>query len=100
MRYLENTANKLLPKEQFEKEFFRQVQIHELSDRGYGLLFLDDQRCNIDTFYKVTAPLINKFHVSIAVIKLRLMKLGFLNEVKQKPNKVFHPARSLSRTLG
>ena len=90
----------LLPKEQFEKEFFRQAQIHELSDRGYGLLYLDNQRCNVDTFYKVTAPVVNKFQVSSTVVKLRLMKLGFLNEAKQKPNKAFQPTRSLSRPLG
>lgn len=61
----------LLPKEQFEKEFFRQAQLHELLDRGYGLLYLDDQKCNVDTFYKVTGPLMQKFQVSRSVIKLR-----------------------------
>lgn len=89
----------LLPREEFEKEFFRQAQIHGLSDRGHGLLYLDEQKCNIDTFYKVSAPLVNKFQVSRTVVKLRLMKLGFLNESHQKPNKAFQPTRSLSRPL-
>ncbi|WP_415880002.1 ImmA/IrrE family metallo-endopeptidase [Methylomonas sp. TEB] len=70
----------LLPKEQFEKEVFWQAQKYELSDRGFGLLYLDDQRCNIDAFHKVTAPLMQMFQVSRTVVKLRLIKLGFLNE--------------------
>lgn len=79
----------LLPKDQFEREFFRQAHLHELSDRGYGLLYLDDQKCNIDTFYRVTAPLAHEFQVSRSVIKLRLLKLGFLNEAQRMPNKAF-----------
>lgn len=70
----------LLPKKQFEKEFFRQVFLHELSDRGHGLLYVDDQACNIDAFHKVTAPLVKKFQVSRSVVKRRLLRLGFLNE--------------------
>lgn len=70
----------LLPKEQFEREFFRQAQLNELLDRGFGLLYLDGQKCNVDTFYKVTGSLMQKFQVSRSVIKLRLSKLGFLNE--------------------
>lgn len=79
----------LLPKKQFEKEFFRQAQRYELSDRGHGLLYLDNQRCNIDAFNNVTTPLIHKFQVSQTVVKLRLKKLGFLIEAEQKPNKAF-----------
>lgn len=79
----------LLPKVQFEREFFRQVHLHDLSNRGYGLLYLDDQACNVDTFYKVTAPLVKKFQVSRSVIKLRLLKLGFLNNAQCMPNKAY-----------
>ena len=90
----------LLPKKQFEQEFFMQAKIHKLFDRGYGLLYLDDQRCNIDTFYRVTAPLVKKFKVSRTVVKLRLIELGVLNEARQKPNKSFLTIRTLSRPLG
>ena len=89
----------ILPKEQFEKEVFSQTQRYELSDRGHGLIYLDDQRCNVDTFHRVTAPLMKMFQVSRTVVKLRLMKLGFLNEAQQKPNKAFQPTRSLARTV-
>lgn len=82
----------LLPKKQFERAFFRQAHLQELSDRGYGLLYLDDQKCNIDSFYKVTAPLMKEFQVSRSVIKLRLLKLGFLNEAQRMPNNALHRA--------
>lgn len=87
----------LLPKEQFERAFFKQVLQHELSDRGYGLLYLDDQRCNIDTFYKVTEPLMNMFRVSRSTIKLRLLKLGFLNDAQRVPNNHIHPTQKTPR---
>ena len=86
----------LLPKKRFEKEFFRQAQINDLSDHGYGLLYLDNQRCNIDTFYRVTAPLMSEFQVSRTVVKLRLIKLGFLNEVKNIPNNAFQITQPFS----
>lgn len=90
----------LLPKKQFKQEFILQAKKHKLFDRGHGLLYLDDQRCNIDTFYRVTAPLVKKFKVSRTVVKLRLKELGLLNEARQKPNKPFQPTRPLSRPLG
>ena len=79
----------LLPREQFKKEFFRQAIFHELFDRGHGLLYLDDQKCNVDTFFEVTSPLVQNFQVSRSVVKLRLLKMGFLNEVSQSSKKAF-----------
>nr|VFJ64957.1 MAG: Restriction endonuclease [Candidatus Kentron sp. FW] len=85
----------LLPKKQFEGEFSKQeVKLHQLSDRGFGLLYLDEQRCNIDTFRKVTSPLMREFQVSRSVVKIRLSELGFL---KEAPNSAVHPMRRLSR---
>lgn len=79
----------LLPREQFKKEFFRQAVLHDLFDRGHGLLYLDDQKCNVDTFFEVTSPLVQKFQVSRSVVKLRLLKMRFLNEVSQTSKKAF-----------
>ena len=76
----------LLPKDQFTREFLKQVVRHNLSDRGFGLLYLDGQRCNIDTYHSVTYPLMKEYAVSRSVVKLRLMKLGFLNEAQIMPN--------------
>lgn len=89
----------LLPKEQFEKEFYMQIIRHGLSDHGHGLLYLDDQKCNIENFLKVTASLKYIFQVSRRVIKIRLLKLGLLNEVQKIPNKIFQSKRVLSQML-
>lgn len=70
----------LLPEESFSSSFKLQVIKNDLSDRGFGLLFLDNQKCNIDTFYKVTEPLVAEYDVSRTAIKIRLKKLGLLKE--------------------
>lgn len=91
----------LLPREQFERAFFRQAYLHQLSDRGYGLLYLDGQACNVSTFIKVTAPLMNEFQVSRSTIKLRLLKLGFLNEARSGPHissRQYHLAKTAADT--
>ncbi len=77
----------LLPTDQFVKAFLIEAARNELVDKGYGLLYLDAQKCNQDTFYKVTSRLKNKFKVSRSAVKIRLGKLGFLNEASKMPNK-------------
>ena len=83
----------LLPKQQFTSEFLRQAVQHDLSDRGYGLLYLDEQKCNLDTYYSITSQLMKKFHVSRSVVKLRLLKLGFLKEAQDVPKNPFQSTR-------
>ncbi len=85
----------LLPKKQFVSEFLRQAAKHEVSDRGHGLLYLDDQKCNLNSFYNITSPLMREFEVSRSVVKLRLMKLGYLKEMQGKPHNPFQPTRAL-----
>lgn len=89
----------LLPKEQFKKEFYKQTLLHGLSNHGHGLLYLDDQKCNIENFLKVTASLKHTFEVSRRVIKIRLQKLGLLNDVQKMPSKAFQSKRSLLQML-
>ncbi|MCI5132165.1 MAG: ImmA/IrrE family metallo-endopeptidase [Candidatus Electrothrix sp. EH2] len=90
----------LLPVEQFRREFFNQLAVHNLSDRGYGLFYLDNQRCNINAFYSITSALMNKFYVSRSVVKIRLLKLGYLNEAEQVTKKVSRLAQSMPRLFG
>jgi len=78
----------LLPKTQFLESFAGLVEYFGLSNRGYGLIYLDNQKCNLDTFYQITSPLMKNFQVSRSVVKLRLISLGFLNEVKQKSHEI------------
>lgn len=72
----------LLPREPFLADFYSVAEDIGLQDRGFGILFLDNQRCNIDAYYRVTNVLKSKYAVSRSVIKIRLKKLGALNEPK------------------
>jgi len=70
----------LLPERQFIADFFSVVESLELKDRGFGILYLDEQPCNVQSFLNATEKLKRKYKVSREVIKLRLKKMGLLNE--------------------
>lgn len=71
----------LLPQSQFIADFFSIVESLELTDRGFGILYLDEQPCNLHNFYHVINTLKTKYKVSMQVIKIRLKKMGLLKEM-------------------
>lgn len=70
----------LLPKNVFVRDFLLLAAEKKLTNRGYGVLYLDNQRCNQDSYYTITDSLKRKYNVSRTVLKLRLKKLGLLKE--------------------
>lgn len=62
----------LLPREKFLKEFFRLYGKENLVDKSFGILYVDNQSCNLDTFYRLTNQLRSMFQVSRQVIEIRL----------------------------
>jgi len=70
----------LLPKEQLLQTFKSIAALNGISNRGFGVLYLDSQKCNQDAYYSVTSPLMTCYKVSRRVIKIRLKKIGFINE--------------------
>lgn len=70
----------LLPRGQFTADFFSVVESLKLKDRGFGVLYLDEQACNIQNFLRATDTLKRKYNVSREVVKIRLKKMGLLNE--------------------
>jgi hypothetical protein len=68
----------LLPAESVIAAAMAEAAAIHLVDRGHGLIFLDGQRCNFESFYQVTSPLMAKFNVSRSVIKIRLTELGLI----------------------
>jgi len=70
----------LLPQDKFVYDFLALVEQLGLSKRGYGVLYLDEQPCNLDSYYKITDTLMNKYSVSRTVVKIRLKNLGLLTE--------------------
>lgn len=70
----------ILPNEQFSEAVWRQAKALGIADRGFGLIYLDDQQCNIQSYYLLTTPLMSVFKASRSMIKIRLKQLGVLNE--------------------
>ncbi len=84
----------LLPKNHLS-QCFRVIAAHNgLFNRGFGVLYLDEQPCNQEAFYRVTDSLMEYFEVSRAALKIRLMNLGLVNvSCNNSPNKKLHPTR-------
>lgn len=70
----------LLPKNEFVHTFRSVAARNDLTNRGFGVLYLDCQKCNQDTFFSISSPLMNRYKVSRIAVKIRLKKLGFINE--------------------
>jgi Zn-dependent peptidase ImmA (M78 family) len=74
----------LLPTNDFIQKFKSIAAQNGISNRGFGVLYLDHQQCNQDAYYKISAPLMEHYKVSRKAIKIRLKKLGFINEPKNE----------------
>jgi Zn-dependent peptidase ImmA (M78 family) len=78
----------LMPRKFFVAEFLRIAYQHDIKDKGFGRLYLDDQECNQQDFYIVTTALMKEFGVSRAAVAMRLQTLGLLRDVRKKPNSI------------
>ncbi|NQT63951.1 MAG: ImmA/IrrE family metallo-endopeptidase [Candidatus Marinimicrobia bacterium] len=74
----------LLPQKQTLKCFWELALKHNLKDRGFGLLYVDNQPGNVSRFMSITGKLVDKFDVSRAAIQFRLEQLGLLNDDRDK----------------
>lgn len=70
----------LLPRRPFINDFLGLIQQLGIKDRSFGLLYLDKQECNQKAYYQITNMLKNKYKVSRSVVRIRLKKLGLLND--------------------
>lgn len=70
----------LLPTSNFIQNFESITARNGLYDRGFGVLYLDNQKCNKESYYNATSPLMKIYNVSRHAIKIKLKKLGFINE--------------------
>jgi Zn-dependent peptidase ImmA (M78 family) len=86
----------LLPTQAFLKEFFRAAQEFDVRDRGFGVIYLDDQAVNQQVYYMLTNRLMNIFNASRQAIKYRLTALGYLNETRNVRH-IIQVTRSLFR---
>lgn len=72
----------LLPKGSFVADFLKLAYQHDIKDRGFGLLYVDNQLCNQANYYNITNALRARYKVSRTAIKLRLEAFGLLRDVR------------------
>lgn len=70
----------LLPKHNVIEDFHGLVAKLGLSNRGYGLLYVDKQPCNIQSFETISAHFMTEYGVSRTAATLRLQALGLLRD--------------------
>lgn len=91
IRRLEWQANSfasclLLPFDAFGKRTFEVAVELGLKDKGFGLLYLDEQPVNRRAYYTLTSALMEIFAVSRTAVTIRLKALGLLREAgTQRP---------------
>lgn len=66
----------LLPRTLFKKLFIAHLNYYGNKNRWFSPLFIDNQPCNIDNYFKIIIPLAKYFSVSQETIKIRLEGLG------------------------
>ena len=80
----------LLPR----KQFFRKVEefrsLLDITDRGHGYIYVDDQPCNLQDYYKLLTFLKMEFGVSKQAIEVKLKRLGMLNDQRNKIGSPFN----------
>lgn len=82
-------ASYLLLPEDF---FLERADIHrkslEIRDRGHGYIFVDDQPCNLASYYQLLTNLSSDFVVSMQVVEIKLKNLGMLTDQRRNPERL------------
>ena len=68
----------LLPERQFIADFLSVAESFGLKDRGFGLLYLDEQACNLQSFFYVTGILKDTYKVASEPALAHLEEYGRL----------------------
>ena len=75
-------ASLLMPRSNFLEDFLLFVRTVDLADKGFGALYVDDQKCNLETYYVITTQLMERYNVSRAAATIRLQSLGMLVDAR------------------
>jgi Zn-dependent peptidase ImmA (M78 family) len=73
-------ASLLIPKNIFLEQFALLLTKEGITNKGHGFLYVDNQKCNLDSFYKITNELKNIFNVSRKAIEIRMIDLELLTD--------------------
>jgi len=85
LRRLEWQANHfascvLMPKSQIEADFATLTESLSLADKGFGALYVDNQACNLNSYFLITGKLMQDYRVSRQAVTYRLVDLGLIRD--------------------
>lgn len=70
----------LMPKDDFISSFKQAISLYDVSNRGFGALYVDDQPCNMRSYLLVIRRLMTIYCASKTAVHIRLKSLGLLND--------------------
>ena len=77
-------ASLLMPRTHVLEDFRRLVRTLEISDKGFGALYVDNQACNLHNYEVVTGDLMRQYGVSRTAATIRLQSLGLLRDARMR----------------
>lgn len=78
-------SNLLVPRYKLRTAFYEAANVLSINIQRRGGLYVDNQRCNLHNFYRLTDLLTQRFRVSRAVIAIALKDMGFLEDQRRTP---------------
>lgn len=78
----------LMPKDKISLDVLELLKILNMKNKGFGMIYLDEQDCNIQNFMKISQSLSAKYSVSIEALKIRLQGLNILHIVENTPKHI------------
>lgn len=78
----------LMPKDKISLDVLELLKILNMKNKGFGMIYLDEQDCNIQNFMKISQSLSAKYSVSIEALKIRLQGLNILHIVENTPTHI------------
>ena len=72
-----------MPIESFVTDFAWELRRLNVTEKGQGPLYVDEQVCNISTYMGVTSRLMKFYGVSRHAVSIRLEGLGLMRDVRR-----------------
>lgn len=76
-------ASLLMPVQSFVTDFAWELRRLDLTEKGKGPLYVDEQECNINNYMEVTGRLMKFYGVSRQAVSIRLEGLGLMRDVRR-----------------
>jgi hypothetical protein len=75
-------ASLLMPRKNFLTDTWRRLAALDVRDKGFGPLYVDNQKCNLENYFAVTSHLMDRYKVSRTSSAIRLQSLGLIRDAR------------------